>query len=54
MAKEETRSSSSQSKEAPGEKQLIRRRKFAWLCVFGFLTANFLMTLRFFFPAHAL
>ena len=28
----------------------MRRRKFAWTCVFGFLGANFLMTLRFFFP----
>ena len=42
--------SAAQDKEAREEKKLMRRRKFAWTCVFGFLGANFLMTLRFFFP----
>lgn len=42
--------STTQDKEAREEKKLMRRRKFAWTCVFGFLGANFLMTLRFFFP----
>jgi len=32
------------------EYALIRRRRFTFACVFGFLGANFLMTLRFFFP----
>ena len=32
------------------ERKVIRRRQFAWACVFGFLGANLLMTLRFFFP----
>ena len=32
------------------KKKIMRRRKFAWTCVFGFLGANLLMTLRFFFP----
>jgi len=32
------------------QRPLIRRRKFAMACVFGFLGGNLLMTLRFFFP----
>jgi cytochrome b6-f complex iron-sulfur subunit len=51
MAKKEVVKSSSEAKGAPNEeKKVIRRRKFAWACVFGFLGVNFLMTLRFFFP----
>ena len=32
------------------EKSLMRRRKFALTCVFGFIGANLLMAMRFFFP----
>lgn len=32
------------------EAKLIRRRRFAINCVFGFLAANFVMFMRFFFP----
>lgn len=32
------------------ERSKIRRRRFTFACIFGFLGANFLMTLRFFFP----
>lgn len=32
------------------QQKVVRRRKFAFTCVFGFLGANLLMTLRFFFP----
>ena len=32
------------------KKKIIRRRKFAWACVFGFLGVNSLMALRYFFP----
>ena len=35
---------------AQREKSLMRRRKFAWTCVFGFIGANLLMAVRFFFP----
>ena len=40
----------SESPQGPSEKQLMRRRKFAWLCVFGFIGTNLLMAMRFFFP----
>lgn len=51
MAKEEAVRSALDATTAPDEKQKVeRRRKFAFTCVFGFLAANFLMTLRFFFP----
>jgi len=38
------------TKEKQGDKGMIRRRNFTFACIFGFLGANFLMTLRFFFP----
>ena len=40
----------SEGPQGPSEKQLMRRRKFAWLCVFGFIGTNLLMAMRFFFP----
>ena len=39
-----------QTADSSVDKTRIRRRKFTWACVFSFLGANFLMTLRFFFP----
>lgn len=36
--------------EEEKEAAKMRRRKFTFACVFAFLGANFLMTLRFFFP----
>jgi cytochrome b6-f complex iron-sulfur subunit len=32
------------------QKKLMNRRRFAWTCVFGFLGANMLMAMRYFFP----
>ncbi len=49
MAKEENPTPEQES-QARQEKKLMRRRKFAWTCVFGFLGANLLMAMRFFFP----
>ena len=50
MAKQEV-AESSEGKESQDEtKGLVRRRNFAWACIFGFLGANLFMTLRFFFP----
>ena len=45
-----TQQEASEVKQGPSEKQLIRRRNFAWLCVFGFIGTNLLMAMRFFFP----
>jgi len=39
-----------QATGAIDEKTLIKRRKFAWACIFSFIGANLLMTMRFFFP----
>lgn len=51
MAKEEaTKAKLEAQAEGGDEQKLVRRRKFAWTCVFGFLGANLLMTFRFFFP----
>lgn len=41
---------SSDETDSQIQKRLIRRRKFAFTTIFAFLGANFLMTLRFFFP----
>ncbi len=49
MAKEES-PTPEQENQAREEKKLMRRRKFAWTCVFGFLGVNLLMAMRFFFP----
>ncbi len=53
MADEEKKTTETEAQEAEtqlSEKTLIRRRKFAWACVFGFIGANLLMWARFFFP----
>ena len=49
MAKEESLTPE-QENQAREDKKLMRRRKFAWTCVFGFLGINVLMAMRFFFP----
>lgn len=38
------------NEEGQDDRALLRRRNFSFACIFGFLGANFLMTLRFFFP----
>ncbi len=48
MAKTAARRTENESAEADAGK--LRRRKFTLACVFAFLGANLLMTLRFFFP----
>ena len=40
----------SEDLKARKEKKLIRRRNFAWACIWSFLGVNCLMALRFFFP----
>ena len=42
--------SAKETAESSEKQKIMRRRKFAWTCVFGFLGMNFLMALRFFFP----
>ena len=51
MKMEETKNKASEKDDqARIETKLMRRRKFAWTCVFGFIGANLLMAMRFFFP----
>ena len=42
--------SAAETAESSEKQKVMRRRKFAWTCIFGFLGMNFLMALRFFFP----
>ena len=43
VQREDPAQEGSESPQGPSEKQLMRRRKFAWLCVFGFIGTNLLI-----------